>query len=149
MADKLISQLDPAITPLNNADLFEIEQGVDPTNTSGKVTLKQISDFCAQTAFTTKNASGVIGAGDAETIEMNVATANTLTIQNDSVVNLPDGSIRNVMQLGSGQTTLVADTGVTIQTALPTLKTRVRYSVFQIVKRGANLWYVWGDAASS
>jgi hypothetical protein len=147
-ADVLISGL-VAAAPLVRADLVELEQGSDPTNVSAKTTLGDIADFCAQTAFTVKTATGVIGAIDAESIVMNVGTANTLTIQADATINLPVGTIKNVLQEGTGQTTLVADTGVTILCAAATLKARARYSILTIVKRSANTWYAFGDFASS
>jgi len=146
--DVLISGLD-AVTTLTAADLIEVEQGEVPTSTSGKATLQQISDFCAKTDFTTKTASGVIGALDKESIEMSVGTANTLTIQNDTTLALDDNTIKNVIQIGSGQTTIVADTGVTILTAALTLKLRARYSVITLVKRATNTWYAFGDFAAS
>lgn len=40
----LISQI-PAALALSDADLFEVEQGVDPDNTSGKVTLGAIKAY--------------------------------------------------------------------------------------------------------
>lgn len=147
-ADVLISGL-VAASPLARADLVELEQGADPSNVSAKTTLGDISDFCALTAFTVKAASGVIGAVDAESIVMNVGSANTLTVQVDATVNLPIGTIKNVLQEGTGQTTIVADTGVTINCAAATMKTRTRYSVVQLIKRAANTWYLLGDLSPS
>lgn len=147
--DLLISDLSPATTPLTGADLLEVEQGTAPTNTSGKVTLQQISDFCANTDFTVKNASGNLLATDKESVVMNIAGANTLTILDDTGLILPVGTIRNIFQEGTGQTTIVAGAGVTILTAAPTLKTRNRYSAVTLAKRAANTWYAFGDFASS
>jgi hypothetical protein len=146
--DALISDLDAAAT-LSGSDLIEVEQGIDPTNNSGKATLQQVSDFCARTDFTNKTASGLIGAIDKETIELNVGSANTITIQPDATVDLGDGAIRNIIQTGTGQTTIVAGAGVTILTAAATLKLRARYSVATLIKRTANTWYVFGDLAAS
>ena len=146
--DTLISELDPC-APLTAADLLEIEQGVDPDNTSGKVTMQQISDFCSLTGFTVKTASGVISSVDGETIVMNVGTANTLTVQADADVNFPIGTIKNVLQEGTGQVTILAAAGVTIRCAAATAKARAQFSAITLIKRAANLWYLFGDLASS
>ena len=50
-------------------------------------------------------------------IHMDVASANTLTIVNDSTVDWPDGALIFVAQLGAGTTTLVAGSGVTLLSA--------------------------------
>ena len=58
----------------------------------------------------TKTASYNITVNDAESIiEMNVASANTVTVPVDSVANLPVGSRIDIKQVGVGQTEIVAD----------------------------------------
>ncbi len=51
MADKLISQLDAA-GALADADKLELEQGADPSNTSGYATLAQLRTFFARDPVT-------------------------------------------------------------------------------------------------
>ena len=75
-------------------------------------------------------------------IEMNVSSANTITVLKDLAV--PLGTVIVVVQTGTGQTTIVPATDVTIN-ATPGLKLRTRWSVATLTKRGTNLWLAAGD----
>jgi len=78
-------------------------------------------------------------------VEMNVATANNLTVPLNSVVPFPIGSKIDLSQYGAGQTTVVATSGVTIRSAGGALKLRVQYSGATLVKIATNEWYLFGD----
>jgi hypothetical protein len=75
---------------------------------------------------------------------MNVGSANTLTVPLDSSVNFPVGSQIDILQVGSGQTTVVAASGVTIN-ATPGLKLRTQWAGATLRKRAANTWVLVGD----
>ncbi len=80
-------------------------------------------------------------------IEMNVATANTLTIPPNSGVGgvaFPVGTYIIVMQTGAGQVTLSPAVGVTVN-ATPGLKIRTQWSMVSLIKRDTNLWIASGD----
>lgn len=77
-------------------------------------------------------------------LRMDVAAANTLTVPASSSVNFPVGTQIPVRQAGAGQTTIVADAGVTINTA-ETLKLRKRHSMVTLVKVGTDEWDLTGD----
>jgi hypothetical protein len=77
-------------------------------------------------------------------IEMNVASANNLTIPLNSSVAYPIGTVLNIVQIGTGQTTVVATGGVTIN-ATPGLKLRAQYSSASCIKRAENTWILLGD----
>jgi len=77
-------------------------------------------------------------------IEMNVGSANNLTIPLNSSVAYPIGTVLNIVQIGSGQTTVVATGGVTIN-ATPGLKLRAQYSSASCIKRAENTWILLGD----
>ncbi len=77
-------------------------------------------------------------------IEMNSSSSNTVTIPADSAVAFPVGSSVDIFQRGTGQTTLVAGSGVTLLYT-PGLKLRARYSAATCIKRSANTWIVTGD----
>lgn len=77
-------------------------------------------------------------------IEMNVASANTLTVPPSSSVAFPIGTIIEVLQYGAGQTTLTPGAGVTIRTA-SSLTTRTRYSSVSLRKRATDEWVAGGD----
>ena len=77
-------------------------------------------------------------------IEMNNVAANTLTVPLDSVTNFPVGTTMDIIQANSGQTTVVASSGVTINST-PGLKLRQKWSVATLLKRAPNTWLLFGD----
>jgi len=78
-------------------------------------------------------------------VEMNVATANNLTVPLNSSIAFPIGTKIDVAQYGAGQTTLVATGGVTVRSAGGALKLAVQYSGASLVKIGTDEWYLFGD----
>jgi hypothetical protein len=80
-------------------------------------------------------------------VEMNNASANTLTVPPNSDVAFPIGTQVHVVQRGAGQTTITPGSGVTIN-ATPGLKMRAQWSVATLVKRSTNTWLAFGDIAS-
>jgi len=78
-------------------------------------------------------------------VEMNVATANNLTVPLDSSVAFPIGTKIDVSQYGAGQTTVVATSGVTVRSAGGALKLAAQYSGATLVKIATNEWYLFGD----
>lgn len=77
-------------------------------------------------------------------IEMNNVAANTLTVPLDSVTNFPVGTTIDIIQANSGQTTVVASSGVTIN-ATPGKQLRQKWSVATLLKRAPNTWLLFGD----
>ncbi|MDZ4785573.1 MAG: hypothetical protein SGJ02_05795 [bacterium] len=82
-------------------------------------------------------------------VQMNVATANNLTIPPNSSAAFPIGTIITAFQYGTGQTTLVAGAGVTIRSAAPVLTLANQYSFITLVKIGTNEWGAVGGFSSS
>lgn len=80
-------------------------------------------------------------------VEMNVGSANTLTVPPNSSAAFPIGSQITILQVGSGQTTIVAGSGVTVN-ATPGLKLRAQWSSVTLIKRGTNTWVALGDLMS-
>jgi hypothetical protein len=77
-------------------------------------------------------------------IEMNSSSANSLTVPLNSAQAFPVGSQINILQTGTGQTTVAAASGVTIN-ATPGLKLRARWSSATLIKRAENVWVLAGD----
>jgi hypothetical protein len=77
-------------------------------------------------------------------VEMNVGSANNLTVPPESSVNFPVGSQITILQTNTGQTTIVAGSGVTVN-ATPGLKLRARWSSVTLIKRAADTWVALGD----
>lgn len=104
--------------------------------------------------FTTYTTSHTLTLDDASTIsnsspivEMNVATANTLTIPPNSSVGFVIGSKIDVVQIGTGQTTITPGSGVTIY-GTPGLKLRAQYSGVTLIKKAIDTWYALGDLSA-
>ena len=81
-------------------------------------------------------------------IEMNVGSANNLTIPLNSSVAFPTGTQILLAQYGAGQTTIVATSGVTIRSNGGKLKLNVQYSGATLIKIGTDEWYCFGDIVS-
>lgn len=80
-------------------------------------------------------------------VEINVGSANDLTVPLNSSVEYPIGTQINILQTGSGQTTIVATSGVTID-ATPGLKLRTQWSSATLIKRATDTWVAIGDLVS-
>lgn len=77
-------------------------------------------------------------------VQMNVATANAMTVPPNSSVNFPVGTTIGFEEAGAGTTTIMAGSGVTLNYP-STLLTRVQYSQGSIVETATNVWLVSGD----
>jgi hypothetical protein len=77
-------------------------------------------------------------------IEIDSASATTLTIPLNSAVAFPVGTSLDILQTGTGQVTIAGDAGVTVN-ATPGLKLRTRWSSCTLFKRATNTWVVYGD----
>ena len=80
-------------------------------------------------------------------VEMNVGSANNLTVPPNSSAAFPIGSQITILQVGAGQTTLVGGSGVTVN-ATPGLKLRAQWSSVTLIKRGTDTWVALGDLMS-
>jgi hypothetical protein len=117
-----------------------------PVSTATQTALGAKADKTVTT--NTQTASYTLVLSDAgKAVEMNVASANNLTVPPNSSVAFPTGTVIEVGQLGAGQTTVVADSGVTIRSASG-LKLRAQYSVASIRKRASDEWWITGDTTT-
>ena len=80
-------------------------------------------------------------------VEMNVATANDLTIPLNSSVAFATGTQILLAQYGAGQTTIVPASGVTVRSNGGKLKLNVQYSGATLIKIDTDEWYLFGDIA--
>jgi hypothetical protein len=83
-----------------------------------------------------------------ELIEMDKATANTLTVPPYADAKIPVGTSIMVVQKGAGQTSIAAGAGVTIRSSGSKLKLSGQYSGATLTKVGTNEWYLFGDITS-
>lgn len=85
----------------------------------------------------------LVSSDNGKIIEMNNASANTLTIPTNASVEFPIGTQITILQTGAGQTT-IGGSGVTIN-GTPGLKLRTQWSSATLIKRATNTWVVIGD----
>ena len=114
-------------------------------NTSGTNTGDQdLSGYATKNiTLDRKTASYTLVANDnGKMIEMNVASANTLTI-NASLFSA--GNQILISQYGAGQTTITAGAGVTLRSSGGKLKTSAQYALVTIIAISSSEFYVAGD----
>jgi hypothetical protein len=109
---------------------------------TGNVLLSDMATSAQSASYT------LVLADKAKVVEMAVGSANNLTVPLNSSVAFPTGTQIHIVQTGSGQTTVVATGGVTINTAT-TLKLRAQWSAATLIKRAENTWVLVGDLATS
>lgn len=78
-------------------------------------------------------------------VEMNVASANDLTIPLNSSVPFIIGTQILLSQYGAGQTTILPTGGVTLRSALGKTKLTSQYSGATLIKIATDEWYLFGD----
>ena len=78
-------------------------------------------------------------------VELNVATANTLTIPLNSSVAFPIGTQILVSQYGAGACTITATSGVNVRSEGSKLKTNGQYSGATLIKIASDEWYAFGN----
>jgi len=97
----------------------------------------------------TQTASYTLVLSDAgKLVEMNVSSANNLTVPPNSSVAFPVGTQILVVQLGTGTTTIVAGSGVSLRSKDSNLVINGRYVAVTLVKRNTDDWWVLGDLTS-
>ncbi len=108
--------------------------------TQTKVGVPSISSFVYKTASYTLDALTLRD----NIIEVASSSATTITIPAESSVNYPIGSSIDILQTSTGQVTIEAAAGVTVN-ATPGLKLRTQWSSATLLKRAADTWIVYGD----
>jgi hypothetical protein len=95
--------------------------------------------------FNRQTASYILVLSDwGKIVEMNVASANTLTIPTNASVAFPIGTEIQVLQYNDGQTT-IAGPGVTLRSKSGQLKIANKWTGVTLVKVGTDEWYVIGN----
>jgi hypothetical protein len=98
--------------------------------------------------FNQKSTSYTIELSDTgKIVEMNVGSANTVTVPLNTSYDFPIGSQVVILQTGSGQTTLQGAVGVSVNGS-PGLKLRGQWASVTLIKRSTNSWVAIGDLVS-
>lgn len=96
-----------------------------------------------------QTASYTLVAGDAgKVIEMNVGSANNLTVPPNTDVAFATGTVIEALQYGAGQTTIVAGVGVTIRSPGAKLKIAVQYGSACLRKIATDEWAFEGNIST-
>lgn len=93
----------------------------------------------------TQTASYVLVLTDAgKLVEMNVASANTLTFPPNATIAIPVGSVVGWRQYGAGQITMTPGSGVTLRSEGNKLKSAGQYAEGSATKRATDEWVLAG-----
>ena len=91
-------------------------------------------------------ASHTLDASDrASLVRINSSSSTTLTVPPDSQYNFPTGTQIVVVQLGVGQTTIAAGSGVSLLSEGNRFATKARYATASLIKLSANQWILTGN----
>lgn len=127
--------------------------GVDAGGTTGQILAKAsgtdydtewVDRFVVAANRQTGNYTLVLGDAG-KVVEMNVGSANTLTVPPNSSVAFPVGTVLEGVQYGAGQTTITPDSGVTIRSSGGKLKTVDQYAQFSLRKIATDEWIAAGE----
>ena len=115
--------------------------GVQVTNGAASITIASTA-----TTINTQTASYSLVLADAgEIVEMNVGSANNLTVPLNASQAFPTGTIIDILQFGAGKTTVVATGGVTIESSGGLLSLNGQYAGATLYKRGTDDWVLVGN----
>jgi hypothetical protein len=143
MANVKISQLTAKGSNLEASDRLAIAE----SNGGGSFVSKYVTGAQVRNrAKNTQTSQHTLLLSDAnKVVELNFSSGNNLIIPTNTAVAFPSGTIITLAQYGTGQVTIVADTGVTLRSSGGKTKTTGQYSVATLYKRDTNEWYLYGD----
>jgi hypothetical protein len=142
--DKTFATLNKAAVGLGNVD--NTSDANKPVSTATQTALDAKTNKLVVANRQTASYTLVLSDAD-KLVEMNVASANNLTVPLNSSVAFATGTQILLAQYGVGQTTIVATSGVTIRSNGAKLKLNAQYSGATLVKIAENEWYLFGDIA--
>jgi hypothetical protein len=97
----------------------------------------------------TQTASYTLVLADAgKVIPVSNSSANNVTVPLNSSVAFPIGTVVTLIQTGTGQTTIVATSGVTIQSENNKLKLKAQYATAGLLKTATDTWVAFGNLSA-
>ena len=142
--DKTFATLNKTAVGLGNVD--NTTDANKPVSTATQTALDAKTNKLVVTNRQTASYTLVLSDAD-KLVEMNVGSANNLTVPLNSSVAFSTGTQILLAQYGAGQTTIVATSGVTIRSNGGKLKLNAQYSGATLIKIDTNEWYLFGDIA--
>ena len=136
-----------------DAAATEVVQGDDTrlsdarTPTDHEHTLSDITDYSAEVGVNdqTGTAYTLVLADQDKIVRMDNAAANTVTVPPESAASFPIGAVVMISQVGAGQTTVAAGTGVTVNGAAMSLASQ--WASASLIKVAADEWDLYGNVA--
>lgn len=117
-----------------------------PTINSPTIATPAISGGTMIYALNAQTASYTLALTDAsKVIPISNASANNVTVPLNSSVAFPIGTVITLIQTGAGQTTIVAGSGVTIQSENNKLKLKAQYATAGLLKTDIDTWVAFGN----
>jgi hypothetical protein len=87
----------------------------------------------------------LVAADAGDLVTLTNSSPITVTVPTNASVPFATGSQITIIQSGSGNVTVVGDTGVTVSSADGDLKLRTQWSAATLIKTGTNSWVLIGD----
>ena len=133
---------------LNTLDELAAALG-DDANYATTVTTALAGKVPSATPISQKTASYTLSSINEKDsmIEMNSASATTVTIPTNAAVAFPIGTSLDVLRVGAGAVDVAGASGVTVN-ATPGLKLRAQWSSATLIKRGTDTWVLVGDLSA-
>lgn len=124
----------------------KIQDSVALTGTTTAAAITVTGNVVYHTVTNAQSASAytVVLADDGKIIECSASSAITLTVPTNTTAAFPIGTQIMLIATGTGQVTVAAAGGVTIN-ATPGLKLRTQWSTALLIKRATNTWLLSGD----
>jgi hypothetical protein len=142
--DKTFATLNKTAVALGNVD--NTSDANKPVSTAQQTALDLKTNKLIVANRQTASYTLVLSDAD-KLVEMNVASANNLTIPLNSSVAFATGTQILLAQYGAGQTTIVLTSGVTLRSNASKVKLNAQYSGATLIKIDTNEWYLFGDIA--
>jgi len=135
-------------TTPNDTDL--VKDGASAIRTLGSSIDTTV--FGGLTKATLNNQTGttytLVLADAGKTVDLNNASSISMTVPPNSGVAFPVGVRIDLVQSGAGQVTVVAGSGVTINSKAGNLKIKGQWSAATLIQRSANSWVLVGDLSA-
>lgn len=129
--------------------LYPTDDAVNAEYVGGVNGAEAVKRYPYRPGINTQTASYTLVLTDGfKTVEMNVGSANNLTVPPNADVAFPVGTMIDPVQIGAGQTTVVAGSGVTISSKGGNLKLTGQWSGATLYKRATNTWVLIGDLSA-
>ncbi|MDR3487096.1 MAG: hypothetical protein P4M05_19590 [Bradyrhizobium sp.] len=134
---QFISQLGPAIQSLISSLGSSSSSSGGGSNPTTKKPNKQTASYTLKLS----DQSGIV--------EINSASANTLTIPLNSTTNFPIGATITIVQTGTGSTSLAAASGVTLESESSYTLFAGQYASVTLYQSALNTWVAYGNLAGA